>query len=138
MSLNEGTFNVDQNLLGLAQNISPKFDLLRVSVHWVGTTTLMDLIGEVDMSTVPLLHDQLEELVPSLKAGLVIDLSLVTFLDSSGLAFLVAAHNRAKAKGSRLVVYAPTRKSRRLFEISGLTPLLEIFPAGPDEVVFTH
>jgi anti-sigma B factor antagonist len=138
VSLYEGTFNIEQDLLGLAPNISPNFDLLHVSVHWVETTALMELIGEVVMSTVPRLHDQLVEFVPCLSAGLVVDLSLVTFLDSTGLAFLVAAHNQTKSKGSRLIVYAPTRQIRRLIEISGLTPLLEIIPTEPDEIVMTH
>jgi anti-anti-sigma regulatory factor len=126
VSLYEGTFNIEQDLLGLAPNISPNFDLLHVSVHWVETTALMELIGEVVMSTVPRLHDQLVEFVPCLSAGLVVDLSLVT------------AHNQTKSKGSRLIVYASTRQIRRLIEISGLTPLLEIIPTEPDEIVMTH
>jgi anti-sigma B factor antagonist len=138
VSLYGGTFNIDQDLLGLDPNISSKFDPLHVSVHWVETTALMELIGEVVMSTVPRLHDQLQELAPCLSAGLVIDLSLVTFLDSTGLAFLVAAHNQTNSKGSRLIVYAPTRQIRRLIGIGGLTPLLEIIPTEPDEIVMTH
>jgi anti-anti-sigma regulatory factor len=45
----------------------------------------------VNISTVPLLHIQLGAIAAHVKDELVIDLSLVRFLDSSGLSFLVTA-----------------------------------------------
>ncbi len=55
-----------------------------------------------------------------------IDLSGVTFMDSSGLRVLVAAQQRAEAGGPTLVLRSPSRQIVRLLDLAGLTENFEI------------
>ena len=58
--------------------------------------------------------------------AVVIDLSGVTFMDSSGLRVLVEAQQRAEAAGSTLALRSPSRQIVRLLDLAGLTENFEI------------
>jgi anti-anti-sigma factor len=124
--LDARVISVDQDPLYLAQIAQPT--LLNISVSWSEDSALMVLAGEVDVSTVPLLEEQLEQIVPGVRIDLIVDLDLVTFLDARGLSFLVTAHRRLASQDARLVVFAPTRQVLRLFDLTGLAPYLVIRP----------
>jgi anti-sigma B factor antagonist len=81
--------------------------------------TLVVLGGELDIYTVASFRNDLDELDPA-STPLVIDLSEVTLLDSSGLGALVSLLNRARAGDGRLGLICPHRRLRRVFEITGL------------------
>jgi anti-sigma B factor antagonist len=87
---------------------------------------IMTLTGEVDFATVPALHASLADLCSAIKEELVIDLSRVTFLDSSGLAFLVTTQNQLNSKGALLAILFPTAQIRRLFDLRGLTMVFTV------------
>ena len=84
--------------------------------------------GELDI----LLADDLrEEWLPALEQlrpdRLVIDLSAVTFLDSSGLSLIVALHKLQERHGGRVVLSAPQRPVRRVLEISGIDRVIDVY-----------
>lgn len=81
--------------------------------------TLVTLGGELDIYTVGSFRQDLEQLDPA-SAPLVIDLTDVTLLDSSGLGALVSLLNRARAGQGQLGLICPHRRLRRVFEITGL------------------
>jgi anti-sigma B factor antagonist len=81
--------------------------------------TLVTLSGELDIYTVAGFRQDLEEVDP-VAAPLVVDLSEVTLLDSSGLGALVSLLNRARAGQGRMGLICPHRRLRRVFEITGL------------------
>jgi stage II sporulation protein AA (anti-sigma F factor antagonist) len=90
----------------------------------------MTLIGEVDMAAIADLHHHLVGILAADDSpDLFIDLGLVTFLDSSGLAFLVTTHNTLQWKGGRLTIVGATPQIRRLVEISGLIAILKVAPS---------
>lgn len=82
------------------------------------------LKGELDLSTVGKVQDELRraEKAPLL----VLDLSRLTFLDSTGLRALVSAHQRAEQEGRRLVILRGPEAVQRVFTITGLDDRLEI------------
>ena len=82
--------------------------------------------GEVDAITAPALGRRLLSLFEEGKTALVVDLSKVTFLDSTGIGVLVDALRRFKARQGRLVLVCPTERILRPFEITGLTSYLGI------------
>lgn len=43
------------------------------------------------------------------------------FIDSSGIAVIIRAHNRMEEEGNKLVVYAPTDQVQRILSMTGLT-----------------
>ena len=55
-----------------------------------------------------------------------IDMSDVTFMDSSGLRVLVEAQQRAEAGGPSLLLRSPSRQITRLLDLAGLTENFEI------------
>lgn len=81
--------------------------------------TLVVLGGELDIYTVAGFREYLEGIDPT-AAPLVIDLTDVTLLDSSGLGALVSLLNRVRAGDGRLGLICPHRRLRRVFEITGL------------------
>jgi anti-anti-sigma factor len=75
--------------------------------------------GELDLATAP----QLERAVMAAARGLedvVLDLSQLTFIDSSGLRALIVLNNCAKQDGWRLSLVNPAEATRTIFRISGV------------------
>lgn len=81
------------------------------------------LTGELDLANAQRLGDQLETLEPPL----IVDLSGLGFVDSSGIDALVVAYRRF---GDGLVVEGVPARCRRLFELTGLGELLGIESFG--------
>jgi anti-sigma B factor antagonist len=102
-----------------------------ISVSYMEDRCLMVLSGELDVATAPLFREYLIGITADLKGDLVLDIGLLTFLDSTGISLLVSEHKRLIAQGSSLTVFSPTPMARRLFEISGLTSILTIVPSAP-------
>jgi anti-anti-sigma factor len=82
---------------------------------------LVTLLGELDVSTAPLLHDCLARIDGDVE----VDCSGLDFVDAQGLAAFVAAHARCAPSG-RFVLVAPTSFLSRLLRITGLDATLEI------------
>ena len=72
--------------------------------------------GEIDASTVGQLKEQLD----GAEGDVVVDLSGVEFIDSSGLRVLIGAQQELEAKGASLVLRSPSRAVQRLFELSSV------------------
>jgi anti-sigma B factor antagonist len=91
---------------------------------------LIELSGELDIASAAEVESRLIEIegggVPE---RLVIDLSEVRFLDSTGLSLLINADRRARGEGRRLTVVSGTGAPRRILEISGLHGLIDIVEA---------
>jgi anti-anti-sigma factor len=82
------------------------------------------LSGELDLATAPLLHEQLER-TTRVSETVVVDLSGVQFIDSSGLHVLVQAERQLRASGGRLVLVSGPRRVRRIFELTDLVGYFE-------------
>jgi anti-sigma B factor antagonist len=121
---------VASGVLNLSALGNPPF---HISVSQMEDRCLMVLSGELDVSTAPLLREYLVNVTGDLTTDLVLDIGLLTFIDSTGLSLLVSEHKRLSARGSSLTIFSPTPMARRLFEISGLTSVLAILPVNrPD------
>lgn len=97
-------------------------DLLTVSREIVngGQAVRLRVVGEIDMSTVPTFEKALSSALDEKHERLMIDLSQVRFMDSSGLNALVRARNAMDDAGVELVISGMSDQVRRLFEVSGL------------------
>jgi anti-sigma B factor antagonist len=84
------------------------------------------LEGELDMLQAPEVSDTLTELVDSGVKDILVDLTELRFLDSSGLSALLGAHQAAEAQGGRLVLQSPNERIVRLVTITGLGDVFEI------------
>jgi anti-sigma B factor antagonist len=87
---------------------------------------VISVTGEVDVATSPELLAAIADVCEQGHAQLVIDLSGVTFVDSSGLGVMVQAmHEFEDVDRLHLVVSEP--HVRKVFEITGLDGVLRIF-----------
>jgi anti-sigma B factor antagonist len=84
------------------------------------------LRGELDFDEAPAFGRVLEELRTDGERKVVVDLSELTFIDSSGISVLVGAARAASADLGTLVIAAPSPHVRRVFEIVNLSELVPI------------
>jgi anti-sigma B factor antagonist len=89
-----------------------------------GDRFLLSLYGELDLATSPMLERRLQMAESTDSARLVIDLSGLQFLDSTGLHTLVRAEQRWRASGRQLSLLRGPRAVQRVFE---LTNALQLF-----------
>jgi anti-sigma B factor antagonist len=88
--------------------------------------------GEHDIYTAPALRDRLEEALAAQPAGVIVDLSGATFLDSSILGALLEARRQALERGIGYVVHlgeGPEPGVERILEITGLFPVFPVVRA---------
>jgi anti-anti-sigma factor len=93
-----------------------------------GDVHVASLRGELDFSEAPLLARALDELREAAPLGMVLDLSELTFIDSSGINALVMAARAVAAEGNALVLAEPTPGVQRVFAIVNLSELVRIEP----------
>ncbi|MCZ0982197.1 STAS domain-containing protein [Streptomyces diastatochromogenes] len=85
-----------------------------------GRTAVLTVAGELDMETAGRLQELLTEQFGQGRRRLVLDLSALDFMDSSGLNVLIRAVNRARESDGDLYLAAPTPAVRRILEITGV------------------
>ena len=97
----------------------------------------MHLGGELDMSSALSLEERLREIEDDEPEVLVLDLSELKFLDSTGLRLIIAAHTRAQRAGRRLAIVEGTDAVRRIFRLTGVDGWLDIVDADAAEAAGT-
>jgi anti-sigma B factor antagonist len=83
-------------------------------------TWRIDLHGDLELESAPALRDQLEDLAGRQAALVVVDLSRVSFLDSSGLRALVHGARAIEDGGGRLFVEGASGAVTRVLEVTDL------------------
>jgi len=96
--------------------MSGELDLSTTSKGWCAVVKVQ---GEIDLDSAGDLSDAALAAMQEIGPSLVLDLSGVTFMDSTGLKVLLAVHKRAELAGGRLVLAAPTRSVNRVVSIPG-------------------
>ena len=91
--------------------------------------TVLGLEGDIDVSQAPELRDVLGPLVGREAGRLLLDLTGVRFIDSSGVGLLVTAQRRAAETGSQLVLAGPQPAVTRVFELTRTNRVFRIFPS---------
>jgi anti-sigma B factor antagonist len=100
--------------------------VLWVNTRRVGDTVLVQPHGEIDLATVGDLDDALRAAEATGPAKILLDLTAVSMLDSTGLRSLVSAHERAQVASRELLIRPGTARLRRLFEVAGLADRLPL------------
>lgn len=93
---------------------------LSVSRPTSGDIPVVSVTGEVDVYSAPALKDNLTELIKSGVTSIVVDLSGVAFLDSTGLGALVEARSATTEAGGSLPLVCSQERILKLFSITGL------------------
>ena len=82
--------------------------------------TVLTPFGDLDMAGAPGFRQAVVREVGEGRNQLVVDLSAVTFLDSSGLGAIIGGLRRTRAHGGDLVLVCPDSELRRAFELCDL------------------
>ena len=104
----------------------PAWQPFSVIVSTDGDRALVSLRGELDMSGIDRARQAIEQAESLDKQLLVLDLSELEFIDSTGLEVVLRAARRAHDAGRRLVVRRPSRYVRRLLELTAIDQSLDV------------
>ena len=105
--------------------LTPDRDPVRLT-HLEGQPPTVTLSGEIDLMAQPQLQSCLAEALTARPAQIVIDMTDLTFIDSSGLAALVFAHQQLRPGGGRLILTNVPAIAMRVLEITGLHHLFSV------------
>jgi anti-sigma B factor antagonist len=104
---------------------------LSVTRHGTSDVPVVAVDGEVDVYAAPALRDGLTDLLKN-GSSVVVDLSEVGFLDSTGLGALVAARTAASEQGAALPLVCTHQRILKLFTITGLDGVFRIYDTVDD------
>lgn len=91
------------------------------------------LSGELDAYDAPALRDSFATLARDHPgATVVLDLTVVSFLDSTALGTIVGLLRRVREGGGELRVVLPETPARRIFEVTALEQALDVWPTRAD------
>jgi anti-sigma B factor antagonist len=100
--------------------------LLQIEAHQHDGFVHVVLTGELDLSTVEKVEQELTRLEGESPSVVALDLARLTFLDSSGLRLIVAADQRARRDGRRFVVVRGPDTVQRVFSITHLDERIDL------------
>lgn len=100
-------------------------DLSLITTEFDGRTVL-EVAGDIDLSTSPKLRARVIEIISVEHHYLVVDLTAVAFVDSTGLGVLVGAQRRMRNVGGLLILVVPPSPVRELFHVTGLDRVLTL------------
>jgi anti-sigma B factor antagonist len=98
--------------------------------------TVCHVEGEIDINSSPGIKKAFDKLIAQKTPKIIINLSKVTYVDSSGLATLVEILKNMKSYGGRMRLTNLSSKIKSLFEITKLERLFEIM-ADEEEAIST-
>jgi anti-sigma B factor antagonist len=105
---------------------------LQVETRHEGEVAVVAATGEVDVFTAPALDGEITALLEQGRSRLVVDLSGVSFLDSTGLGVLVKGLKKARDAGGSIHLVVTSDRIRKIFDITGLDASLPLYDTVGD------
>jgi len=96
-----------------------------IEVSEQGATLVLRIGGELDAASSRSLEPTISTAIAT-AGSVIIDLSELTFCDSSGVGLFIAAHTKAVNDGTALVIRNVRPPVRRIFEITNLDAVIEL------------
>jgi anti-sigma B factor antagonist len=99
-----------------------------INLRSQGPVTILDLQGKLTIgSAEENLRQSVERLVAEDKKYLLVNLTNVSMIDSSGIGSLVKSYTHAKNQGGKFKLLKPTQLAKQLLSITGLLSVFETF-----------
>jgi anti-sigma B factor antagonist len=98
--------------------------VFRITVSEQGTTSTIEFEGEWDLAQQAATADAVAQALDRRPAFLLLDLSQLSSIDSSGILVLVNTHKRCATQGASLVIIPGPPAVQRVFDICGLIEIL--------------
>lgn len=113
-------------------------ELLQVEVERADQgVSVVALAGELDLSTTPKLEEQLFDARHS-DQSVVVDLTRLSFIDSSGIGLLIKAHQDANGARAVHIVIAVGSQVERVFAIAAIAETLPVFVDRDDAIAAAY
>ena len=93
---------------------------------------MIELGGEIDLSTAPEFKERMSELIDEGKTRVVVDLSQATFIDSTTLGVLLGGVKRLRRAGGSLALVLTNEHIASIFKITGLDSIFPIHASQED------
>lgn len=84
--------------------------------------------GEIDLHSSSLIKDQLEPIFAAERSRVIVDLTGVSYVDSSGLAVFIEAMQRIQGYGGTFALCSVRENVRHILAIARLDQVFQIFP----------
>ena len=101
----------------------------RSTVHWRDQDAIVEVTGEIDLARSTMFQRELLTLLDDKPQRIIIDLSGVPHMDSSGIASLVKLLSRTRKFSISLKLAAMTPRVTSVFEITHLDRVFDIYPS---------
>lgn len=100
-------------------------------VRQQGDTAIVSLTGDIDMHTSPDARKQILNCITD-KHSVLVDLSAVTYIDSSGIASLVEGLQAAKTAGLTFALVGASAPTMNVLKLARLEQVFTLYPTLPD------
>jgi anti-sigma B factor antagonist len=90
--------------------------------------------GDIDLAAAPALRSRLQDAINAGNAFIVLDLSELLFIDSTGLGVVVGAHRRAGEVGGEVRIAAAAPRVMRVLSVTGLDRVFRTFASVDDAI----
>jgi anti-sigma B factor antagonist len=107
---------------------------LNVETRIDGDLGVIEAMGEIDMASAGMLRQAVTDLLGKGVSRLVLDMTTVTFIDSTGLGILVGARKKLQHLQGSFSVVCQSPRILRLFNITGLAAALSVYETYDDAV----
>jgi anti-anti-sigma factor len=101
-----------------------EFGALRISCERDGDVYAIRLSGELDLATADRVQRELDRVEACDARSIILDLSGLTFMDSTGVRLLLSAHARSRADSDRLIMLRGSAPVQRVLQLTGVVDLL--------------
>lgn len=106
---------------------------MKVNVRQRGQTTILDVDGQITFDSTPGLRDRLLEALKQ-RATVLVNLTGVAYMDSSGIATLVEGLKAAQTRKANFGLFGLTKNTRSVLELVRLDKVFKIFETEDDAV----
>jgi anti-sigma B factor antagonist len=101
---------------------------MQISTRHHDKVTIFDLSGDIDFANSPRVRDSvLREIRESHTPRVVVNLSQVRYIDSSGVASLVEGLKASRDLGSRFILFGLSTSAREVLQLSRLLKVFEVY-----------
>ncbi|MFD9722096.1 STAS domain-containing protein [Streptomyces sp. NPDC059076] len=107
-------------------------DLTLTTTHTDGHVAVLCVSGEIDMETAPALREEALDVIAHGRPHLILDLTGVTFCDSSGFNALIGIMRCAMVANGSLALAAVPDSLLRILDLTGISNVMPSYPSTGD------
>ena len=101
---------------------------MQISARRSNTTTIFDLSGDIDFANSPEVRESVLREIGEIRASRVlVNLTAVRYIDSSGVASLVEGLKASRDHGSRFILFGLSTAAREVLQLSRLLKVFEVY-----------